>query len=296
MWDFETDPEYQAKLDWVDEFVRDEVEPLDLVLRRPVRQERRARRCAVVRPLQQQVKDHGLWACHLEPGARRPGLRAGEAGAAQRDPRPLRLGAVGVRLPGARLRQRRDPRPLRHRGAEGTLPAAAARRRDLVVLLDDRAARRRRPDAVHDPRRARRRRVGDQRREVVLVERPLRQLLHRHGGDRPRRAARYKGMSMFIVPAETPGHRDRPQRRRRRRAVDHGTHGYVRYNDVRVPADHLLGGEGAGVRRSPRPASAAAASTTRCARSRMVRTRVRHDVRAGGVPPDPQGPAGRRCR
>ena len=29
-WDFETDPEYQEKLDWADAFVREEVEPLDL--------------------------------------------------------------------------------------------------------------------------------------------------------------------------------------------------------------------------------------------------------------------------
>lgn len=29
-WDFETDPEYQQVLDWADEFVREEVEPLDL--------------------------------------------------------------------------------------------------------------------------------------------------------------------------------------------------------------------------------------------------------------------------
>ena len=29
-WDFETDPDYQKKLDWVDQFVREEVEPLDL--------------------------------------------------------------------------------------------------------------------------------------------------------------------------------------------------------------------------------------------------------------------------
>jgi acyl-CoA dehydrogenase len=27
-WDFETDPEYQKKLDWVEEFVENEVEPL----------------------------------------------------------------------------------------------------------------------------------------------------------------------------------------------------------------------------------------------------------------------------
>ena len=29
MWDFETEPEYQAKLDWVEEFMREKVEPLD---------------------------------------------------------------------------------------------------------------------------------------------------------------------------------------------------------------------------------------------------------------------------
>ena len=28
-WDFETDAEYQAKLDWVAQFVREKVEPLD---------------------------------------------------------------------------------------------------------------------------------------------------------------------------------------------------------------------------------------------------------------------------
>jgi acyl-CoA dehydrogenase len=31
MWDFETDPEYQAKLDWVEEFMREKVEPLDFL-------------------------------------------------------------------------------------------------------------------------------------------------------------------------------------------------------------------------------------------------------------------------
>ena len=30
-WDFETDQDFQTKLDWVDSFVREEVEPIDLV-------------------------------------------------------------------------------------------------------------------------------------------------------------------------------------------------------------------------------------------------------------------------
>ena len=32
-WEFETDPEYQLKLDWAEEFVRTEVEPIDVLWR-----------------------------------------------------------------------------------------------------------------------------------------------------------------------------------------------------------------------------------------------------------------------
>ena len=35
MWSFETDPEFQASLDWIDEFTKNEIEPLDLVFREP---------------------------------------------------------------------------------------------------------------------------------------------------------------------------------------------------------------------------------------------------------------------
>ncbi|MCP9985105.1 acyl-CoA dehydrogenase family protein [Actinomadura madurae] len=65
-WDFETDPAYQELLDWADAFVRDEVEPLDLVLGDPYdKTDPRYKR--LVRPLQDQVRDKGLWACHLGP-------------------------------------------------------------------------------------------------------------------------------------------------------------------------------------------------------------------------------------
>ena len=45
-WDFETDPEYQEKLDWADQFVREEVEPLDLRLPAPAVHAARRRRGA----------------------------------------------------------------------------------------------------------------------------------------------------------------------------------------------------------------------------------------------------------
>ena len=65
-WDFETDPEFQAKLDWMDSFVAEKVEPLGYLGIHPydVKNERRN---ALVQPLQQEVRDQGLWACHLGP-------------------------------------------------------------------------------------------------------------------------------------------------------------------------------------------------------------------------------------
>ncbi|MGH3380270.1 MAG: acyl-CoA dehydrogenase family protein [Actinoallomurus sp.] len=67
MWDFSTEPEFQDKLDWMDAFIRDEVEPLDLVYGskayEPLDDELRA----IVEPLKAQVRAKGLWACHLGP-------------------------------------------------------------------------------------------------------------------------------------------------------------------------------------------------------------------------------------
>jgi acyl-CoA dehydrogenase len=53
----------------------------------------------------------------------------------------------------------------------------------------------------------------------------------------------YKGMSMFIVPTETAGV-EIVRNAKVGLDEDEGTHGYIRYTDVRVPADHLLGEEG----------------------------------------------------
>src|SRR6201998_3651416 len=65
-WDFENDPAFQPELDWIEKFVREEVEPLDLLLANPydVKDPGFIR---LVRPLQQQVRERGLWACHLGP-------------------------------------------------------------------------------------------------------------------------------------------------------------------------------------------------------------------------------------
>lgn len=66
MWDFETDPSVQDDLDWVDALVRDEIEPLDLVLGDPYDKSDPVA-ASVIAPLQQRVCERGLWACHLGP-------------------------------------------------------------------------------------------------------------------------------------------------------------------------------------------------------------------------------------
>jgi acyl-CoA dehydrogenase len=54
----------------------------------------------------------------------------------------------------------------------------------------------------------------------------------------------YQGMSMFIVPTDTPGVEIVRNVGLPGEPPGHGTHGYMRYTDVRVPLDAVLGGEG----------------------------------------------------
>ena len=62
-WDFSTDPDFQEQLDWMDGFVRANIWPLEAIwhelglggLQR------------ALAPLQEEVKERGLWAAHLPP-------------------------------------------------------------------------------------------------------------------------------------------------------------------------------------------------------------------------------------
>jgi len=60
-WDFSTEPEFEAKLEWMREFVKREVFPLEVLETDEVTFMR------IVRSLQEQVKKEGLWAAHLPP-------------------------------------------------------------------------------------------------------------------------------------------------------------------------------------------------------------------------------------
>lgn len=60
-WDFSTEPEFEEKLAWMRDFVRENVYPLE-TLEMDWRTFWR-----VIEPLKAQVKDAGLWAAHLSP-------------------------------------------------------------------------------------------------------------------------------------------------------------------------------------------------------------------------------------
>lgn len=60
-WDFETEPEFEEKLKWMREFVREEVFPLEVL------DTDEATFMRIVRSLQEEVKRKGLWAAHLPP-------------------------------------------------------------------------------------------------------------------------------------------------------------------------------------------------------------------------------------
>ena len=75
MWHFQTDPAFQAKLDWMMDFVKTRVEPLDYRFPghgAPYDVSNRESRAAIA-PLQAEVKERGLWAFHLGPHLGGPG-------------------------------------------------------------------------------------------------------------------------------------------------------------------------------------------------------------------------------
>ena len=150
-WDFSTEPEFQKKLDWVEEFCREEVEPLDYVFPYAVRSPDPKIK-ALVKGLQDQVKDQGLWAIFLDEELGGPGYGQLKLGLLNEILGRYRVGAADVRRGRARHRQHGDARGVRHRGAEGALARADAQPGDVVGVLDDRAAGRLRPEPVQDPR------------------------------------------------------------------------------------------------------------------------------------------------
>ena len=242
-WDFATDPQYQQELEWVDAFVRDEVEPLDYVFKTPYDLTDTAM-VAATKPLQQQVKERKLWACHLGPELGGQGF--GQLKLALLN-EILGRSAFAPRVFGCQAPDSGNAEILAHYGTAGQ------KEKWLQPLLDGDIVScysMTEPHGGADPTgfRTTAARDGD---EWVING-------YKWFSSNARYAtffitqvvtntdvSAYNGQSMFIVPADTPGINIL-----RNVAVgepdEEGSHAYIHYDNVRVPIDHLLGGEGQG--------------------------------------------------
>ena len=149
-WDFSTEPEFQQQLDWMRTFVREEIWPIETIFGELGDDAfRRA-----IAPLQEQVRERGLWAAHLDPELGGQGFGQVKLGLMHEilGTTPFAPVVFGNAAPDSG--NSRDPRARRHGRPEAAVAAPAARRRPQVRVLDDRAPHRRLgSDAARDQRR-----------------------------------------------------------------------------------------------------------------------------------------------
>ncbi len=249
MWDFSTEPEFQEKLDWMDKFIKEEVDALDVLFPsiNIVYDTKHKASRAILKPLQQKVREQGLWACHL--GAELGGLGYGQ----------VKLGLmneiIGRSLWAPTVFGTAAP-DTGNAEILAMFGTAAQKAKYLQPLLDGDIVScysMTEPQAGADPKEftCSAKRDGDswvingekwfssnakhaEFMLVLAVTNPDAPILTR--------------MSMFIVPKDTPGLkfiRNAPYMTEREE-LDEGTEGYLHYDNVRVPLDHMLGQEGGG--------------------------------------------------
>jgi acyl-CoA dehydrogenase len=244
-WDFSTEPDFQEKLDWMDRFVRDEVEPLDVLwgdrAYRPLDPMLRK----VVDPLKEEVRRRGLWACHLGP-------ELGGQGYGQ-----LKLALMNEILGrstwapvvfGCQAPDTGNAEIIAHYGTP------EQKRRYLEPLLNGEifsCYSMTEPQGGSDPKMFRCRAVRDGDHWVIDGEKFFSSNLGTAAfvivmAVTDPAAPPHARMSMFLVPTDTPGINVQRWIGTGGEPLGHGMHAYVRYEQVRVPRENLLGGEGQG--------------------------------------------------
>lgn len=240
-WSFETDPDFQRELDWVEAFVEERVAPLDFLLTNPFDVKNPENR-RLVRPLQDEVRQRGLWACHLGPEL--GGLGYGQ----------VKLALMNELIGAARFgpivfgNQAPDSGNAEILARFGTPDQKA---RYLQPLLDGEIVScfsMTEPQGGADPLLIDTTAVRDGDHWVINGEKWFSTnastadffiVMARSEFD----ARPHESISTLIVPAGAPGLevlRDVGY------GTAHPTHGYVRYTNVRVPLDHMLGEPGQG--------------------------------------------------
>ncbi len=242
-WDFETDPEYQKKLDWANEFVREEVAPLDLVLPHLQFVPLDAARRKVIDPLKEEVRRQGLWATHLGPELGGQGF--GQLKLAllneilgQSQWAPIVFGCQAPDTGNAEI--------IAHYGTP------EQKDRYLQPLLDGEcfsSYSMTEPHAGADPTQFTTQAFKDGNEWVIngwkyfSSNAKTASFLIVMAVTNPEISA-YQGMSMFLVPSSTPGVNIVRNVGLSGEPLNEGSHALIHYEDVRVPADALLGGEG----------------------------------------------------
>ncbi len=242
-WEFETDPEYQQQLDWADAFVREEVLPLDALWRGLEFTPPDATLRSIIDPLKEEVRRHGLWATHLGP-------ELGGQGHGQ-----LRLSLLNEILGASSWApvifgcQAPDTGNAEIIAAYGS---AAQKETYLRPLLDGEifsCYSMTEPQGGSDPTRFETRAVRDGDEWVLngwkffsSNARTASFLIVMAVTDPD--VSAYQGMSMFLVPTATPGVEIVRNVGLAGEREGEGSHALLHYDDVRLPAEALLGREG----------------------------------------------------
>jgi acyl-CoA dehydrogenase len=243
-WEFETEPDFQEQLDWINQFIRTRLEPLDFVVTEPndfndpVRQR-------LIPPLQEEVKAHGLWACHLGP-------ELGGQGYGQ-----LKLALMNELIGRARCAPMVFGCQAPDSGnAEIIARYGTPEQKQLYLwpLLGNKivsAFSMTEPHGGADPKVFTTRAELDGDEWVINGEKWFTSnarystLLLLLAVTEPN-APSQERMSMFLVPTATPGVEIVRNVGIGSEHPGEGNHGYVRYTGVRIPKDNLLGERGQG--------------------------------------------------
>ncbi len=242
MWCFANDPEFQPELDWVRQFVREEVAPLDYILGSQwnIHASKFKR---LVRPLQAKVKAQGLWACHLGPELGGKGYGQLKLALINEQFGISRFGPIvfGVQAPDSG-----NSEILSHFGS------VEHKQQYLGPLLNNDIVSCfaiTEPQGGADPLQISTTAVQDGDDWVINGEKWFASsacyaefyiVMAVTDPD----ASRYNQMSLFIVPADTPG--IEIVRNYGMYGEVANTHGHVRWTNVRIPVANMLGGRGEG--------------------------------------------------
>jgi acyl-CoA dehydrogenase len=249
-WDFETEPEFEEQLVWMRGFVREEIMPIETL------DLSHDQALTFIKPLQDQVRERGLWAAHLPSslggmgfGQVRLGLMHEILGQTPYGPVVFgnnapdsgnaELLAAGMEMTGD------DQEYIRERWLQPLLDGEI---RSGFSMTEPETA-------GSDPRLLKTRAVKDGDEWVInghkwyTTNGSVADILVVMAVTNPD-IHPYQGSSMFVVPANTPGvnivrdvgSMDDPDNHYGR----FGNHAEIRYVDVRIPAENLIGPEGSG--------------------------------------------------